>query len=99
MIMLVISFVVASRVSVGYSTFNLQYIGQQAAEISLQSAGMWGRGCEGWVRVCSARPLPEVYFMREMFGNGRKWNFCPLMRTFTRVRMCTIMERFVSAFY
>ena len=26
------------------------------------------------------------------------WNVCPLMRTFTRVGMCTMMERYLPAF-
>lgn len=78
MIMLVISFVVASRVSVGYSTFSLQYIGQQAAEMSLQSAVMWGRGREGWVRVWSGRPLPEVYFIR-------KWSEMEFLSTYANI--------------
>lgn len=82
MITLVISFVVASRVSVGYSTFSLQYIGQQAAEMNLQSAVMWGRGREGWVRVWSGRPLPEVYFIREMVGNGISVHLCEHLREY-----------------
>ena len=28
-----------------------------------------------------------------------EWNFCPLMRTFTTVRMRTMMERYLRVFY
>ena len=76
-IMLVVSLVVASRVSVRLQHFfSPQHIGQQSAEMSLQLAVIWGRGRVGMGArgLGSSLVWSRIAWVLVYSGHLRKWS-------------------------